>query len=76
LPVNDVFSSDREVGKIIAAPVPWTKRADISRSPSGAIPAIMLVTPKRMTPVTKTRRAPRMSATRPVSKSSAARTMA
>jgi hypothetical protein len=76
LPVKEAFSNDSEVGRIIAAPAPCTKRAAISRPPVDASPASRLDAPKVTTPVRKTRRAPRMSAMRPTSNSRAASTIA
>lgn len=76
LPVKVAFSRDSDVGRSMAALAPCRKRARMSRPLPGASPARTLVAPNSTAPMTKTRRAPKMSASRPVSSSSAAKTMA
>ncbi|CAM5697060.1 hypothetical protein SMICM304S_07433 [Streptomyces microflavus] len=52
------FSRAREVGRIIAPPMPWANRARISSPPLGARAASMLVAPNTTRPSRKILRAP------------------
>ena len=73
-PVYVAFTSDSDVGDIIAPPTPWSARAAIRASPLPVRAATMLATPKTTAPRMKTRRRPTRSPRRPAMMSSAAKT--
>ena len=73
-PRNVALSRDSEVGSIIAPPMPWSARAPISVPPLWATAASTLDTPKIAAPIVNSRRRPKLSASRPNTSSSAAKT--
>jgi hypothetical protein len=72
---TDAISSDCAEGTRAAAPMPWRARAAISTATDGAAAQPAEAPMKTTIPLTKTRRAPTRSATRPSGTSSAAKMM-
>ncbi len=71
-PMKVALMSESELGMIIAAPSPWTKRPAITAWLVFANPIHALASTNSETPATKMRRRPRMSARRPAAMRNAA----
>lgn len=73
-PRKVALMSDSVVGRIIAPPTPWTRRAAIRRSPVGARAAATEDRTNSTTPMSMMRRLPKRSASEPKISSSDAKT--